>query len=154
MICRNCDKDFPDDFRFCDSCGGPLEIDQNSIETIESTETTQENRLDYNNSNQVSAYSTNKNQYPSFDKSQFDMSGEAVGISEWLSVLWLVLIPFMGWLIFFIVMLIWAFASTKQSKKTFARAALIVLLVGVVLCVFMITIIGLLFQYYQYHPIF
>ncbi|MDD4796651.1 MAG: hypothetical protein PHO66_02665 [Eubacteriales bacterium] len=52
-----------------------------------------------------------------------------VGIGEWIGVFVLSCIP----LVNIIMLLVWAFGNAKPSKKNYARATLILALIGVVL---------------------
>lgn len=59
-------------------------------------------------------------------------NNQTVSLGDWIGTLILTGIPLVG----FIMLLVWAFGdNTKASKKNFARASLILMLVGVVLSI-------------------
>ena len=59
---------------------------------------------------------------------------------NWLSFYGLIFIPYVGWMIFLVMLIIWAFSSnTPTTKKNWARASLIFILVVAVLGLMLVT---------------
>lgn len=57
---------------------------------------------------------------------------EPVSVGEWVGIMLLPLIPCVGGLVWLILMFVWAFDdNAKASKRTYARASLIIALIGV-----------------------
>lgn len=64
---------------------------------------------------------------------------QPVSLLNWLGTYGLMLIPFVGWLVYLIMLFIWSFGNeTPASKKNWARATLIF---GVVYFIFLIVLI-------------
>lgn len=110
MFCKNCGSSLPDDVKFCPNCG---------------TENTED--------------SVPSNGVPS-QKSPNAIVGqqEPVPLSQWC---WLLLnfIPFIGGLIIFVLIIVWAVGNPKTDKYpcrvNFARASLIMMLITFVLII-------------------
>lgn len=135
--CTNCNREFDNDTEFCPSCG--LRLTTYNADPMPAA---------------PPAPAAQPYQAP-FVQSQ--PNAEPVTVGEWMIML-VNLIPCIGPLIYFIIMLVWAFGNdAKPSKKTFGKANLIILLVSfgiVVLSIVVITIIGVsissLIQDYEY----
>lgn len=119
MICTGCGKSYEDGSSFCRDCGAPLVPDLNAA--------------------QDTAADAAPIQAP-----QAAAEPNTVSIGEWIWVLLLPLIPCVGWLVWLVMMFVWGFGeNVKPSKKSFARASLIVALVSVVLII-VLAVIGAL----------
>lgn len=119
MICTNCSNSYEDGASFCRDCGAPLVPNMNAPQGGAGAAPPEPARKAAQEPNTVS-------------------------IGEWIWVLLLPLIPCVGWLVWLVMMFVWGFGETvKPSKKTFARASLIVALVAVVL-VIVLAVIGTL----------
>ncbi len=115
--CFKCEREFDDDVQFCPGCG---------------------TRLDEVQAGQALEIKENDN-----DKKK-NTNNEPVSVLEWMVML-VNIIPFVGQLIYFIIMLVWAFSdTTKPSKKTFAKATLIIYLISIAVfvAVFFILVVG------------
>lgn len=72
-----------------------------------------------------------------------------VTLAEWLGVFCLNLIPVMGPVVFFVMLFVWAFGSTKKpSLKNFARAVLLFLaiLLGIGLLLLIVYVLASIFS--------
>ena len=113
--CFKCEREFDDDVVFCSGCG---------------------RKLDEPEAVQASVCND--------DEKKKNVNNEPVSVGEWMVML-VNIIPFVGQLIYFIIMLVWAFSdTTKPSKKTFAKANLIIYLisVAVVIAAFFLILVG------------
>ncbi len=78
------------------------------------------------------------------DDKKKNVNNETVNVGEWLVML-VNIIPFIGQLIYFVIMLVWAFSDNiKPSKKTFAKANLIIyaISVAILIAAFFLIFIG------------
>lgn len=118
--CNNCNRDFDDSVDFCPTCGARLGDGAQANAAFEQPSAT-----------------------PQFEQPQAQVpipqpvpaprpvNQEPVTVGEWM-VLLVNLIPCVGPLVYFIIMLVWAFGdNTKPSKKTFGKANLIIYLVSI-----------------------
>ena len=121
MVCRSCGKNYEDGHSFCRECGAPL-VPMTDGQTVQ----------DSNGAQGRQPKKTVGVESPS----------QVVSVGEWILVLLMPLIPCVGWLVWLVMMFVWGFGSgVKPSKKTFARASLIIALVVLVL-VILILVIG------------
>ena len=68
-------------------------------------------------------------------------SEKPMSFGNWMALFALLFIPYIGALIFIVLIFIWAFGSqTAPTKKNFARALLVVLLVGILLTIVMFVV--------------
>lgn len=114
MNCKVCGRNIErEEANFCEYCGASLR------DTVEAAE----------------VQSNAAEQIVSVDK-----TGEKViTFQNWLGVMMLPLIPFVGSLIYIVMMFIWAFGgNVPKSKKNWARANLIVTAIGFLLLVYLI----------------
>lgn len=59
---------------------------------------------------------------------------EHVSVGMWIGIFFINFVPFIGTLIYLIMLFVWAFGSTpKRSLKNFAKAQLILMLIGLIL---------------------
>lgn len=130
--CSTCNREFDDSVTFCSSCGQRLaNSDPQPQAPIPPVEVV------YNQ--------------PAFTPNTPTDPQEPVTLGEWM-VLLVQLIPCVGWLIYLIIMLTWIFGDqVKPSKRTFAKATLIIwgASIGLLLIVYLVSFsIGLsLFDY-------
>ena len=112
--CFKCEREFDDDVVFCSGCGTKLD----EVQSVQALEIKEDKKKNTNN--------------------------EPVSVGEWLVML-VNIIPFIGQFIYFIIMLVWAFSDNiKPSKKTFAKATLIIYLISIAVfvAVFFILVVG------------
>lgn len=105
--CSNCNREFDDGVTFCSSCGQRLADSQAQPQTPAMP-------AEAGYSQTAAAPNTS------------NASQEPVTLGEWM-VLLVQLIPCVGWLVYLIIMLTWIFGeNVKPSKRTFAKANLII----------------------------
>lgn len=113
--CNNCNRDFDDSVDFCPTCGARLGDGAQANAAFE----------------QPQAQAPIPQPVPA----PRPVNQEPVTVGEWM-VLLVNLIPCVGPLVYFIIMLVWAFGdNVKPSKKTFGKANLIICLVYLGICV-------------------
>lgn len=117
MICSQCGKNNPDDARFCDGCGNTLQaapINQGYAPPPPPPPPPQ-----YQQSYQQPGYT------PAVDNSP-------LSVGQYIGMYLIQLIPVVG----FILLLVWAFsADTNLNKKNWAKAMLIIMLIGIALTI-------------------
>lgn len=112
MVCNNCGRTNSEQARFCEYCGQSLSAEQAPANPI-----------------------LPKTQVVNEEKEK------PVSLGNWLGSFALMLIPFVGGLVFFIMLFVWAFAGyVPESKKNWARAMLIIAAIGLVLAIIIIAI--------------
>ena len=61
---------------------------------------------------------------------------EHVSVGGWIGIFCINLIPLIGWLIYFIMLFVWAFGDTKKKTlKNFAKANLVIFVIFLVLAI-------------------
>lgn len=69
-----------------------------------------------------------------------DDSEKPISFGNWMGTMLLPVIPILGIFIYFVMLFVWAFGSeTPKSKKNWARATLVVLLVSIIILVVIMT---------------
>jgi hypothetical protein len=117
MECQVCGRNNQGNANFCENCGNSLRTDN------------YENQGgDYYQQPYYSQEMNNQGVNPTEEKET------PISFKSWLGTLLLPLIPFVGGLIYIVMLFVWAFDNnTPQSKKNWARASLLVSLIGFVL---------------------
>lgn len=151
MYCPHCNSENPEGVKFCVHCGCKVE---NSVSNDNTGK-------DYNQSYQQPNYNqTQPNQQPVYVQQPASKAkDEHMTVGGWLGVFCINLIPFVGTLIYLIMMFVWAFGSTpKKSLKTFARAQLLIMAIAIVLVIILFIIIFAVvssnhnaYSYYSYY---
>lgn len=117
MVCPNCGKEVAPGTRFCESCGAKLE----------------------EQSTQNSGYYASPVQ--SAPQPQASVYREPVTAGGYILRYLINLIPLVGWLIYIVMLFVWAGDKTKEeSFNNWAKAQLIIILISVIL-----VIVGALF---------
>ncbi len=150
MKCNVCGRHIDNEnANFCENCGNSFRENYNNHQEINTDKT-----KDYNNKNayNTNTYNTRANTYndKNYNKSsQSTNQEEPISFGHWMLILSLpillmfVPIPFLGPIIYIVIMLIWAFGkNTQTSKRNWARANLLVSII-----VLIITIIGTIFLF-------
>lgn len=111
MVCNNCGRQsMTEDAKFCEYCGGSLRANVPANPLLP---------------NQAVVNEVDKEKPVSF--------------LNWLGSYALVLIPFVGWLVFLIMLFVWAFGGyVPTSKKNWARAILVLMAIGIVIAIIFI----------------
>jgi hypothetical protein len=120
MICSQCGKNNPDDARFCDGCGNTLQAAPiNQGYAPPPPPPPQYQQPQYQQSYQQPGYT------PAVDNSP-------LSVGQYIGMYLIQLIPVVG----FILLLVWAFsADTNLNKKNWAKAMLIIMLIGIALTI-------------------
>ncbi len=119
MICSQCGKNNPDDARFCDGCGNTLQAAPINQGYAPPPPPPQYQQPQYQQSYQQPGYT------PAVDNSP-------LSVGQYIGMYLIQLIPVVG----FILLLVWAFsADTNLNKKNWAKAMLIIMLIGIALTI-------------------
>ena len=112
MVCPNCGKEVAPGTRFCESCGAKLE----------------------EQSTQNSGYYASPVQ--SAPQPQASVYREPVTAGGYILRYLINLIPLVGWLIYIVMLFVWAGDKTKEeSFNNWAKAQLIIILISVILVI-------------------
>lgn len=123
MRCENCGAELADGTRFCTSCGA--EVSTNAAqETV-----VEQQQADYN---QQYHQPPQQQYYPQ------PVMDPPLSVGQYIGILLLMIIPVVNLLF----LLIWAFGSTNRNRKNFARAALIMAIIGIAITVILMIILG------------
>lgn len=149
MYCPHCNSENPEGVKYCTHCGNQME---NSVSNDNSNQAYNQNyNQNYNQSYQQPVYV----QQPAANTEEEHMT-----VGGWIGVFCINLIPFVGTLIYIIMMFVWAFGSTpKKSLKTFAKAQLLMMAIVLVLVIILFIIIFAVvsssshnaYSYYSYY---
>ncbi len=126
MRCESCGAELPDGTRYCTNCGAEVLPD-------DAQELAGEQQPDYN---QQYTYIPQQQQQQYHPQPVMD---PPLSVGQYVGMFLLMLIPIVN----LILLLVWGFGSTNQNRKNFARAALIMALIGI----FITIILALLFMY-------
>lgn len=119
MICPKCGNDNPDGSRFCAYCGAPTDL-----------------KIDTPDGNPYREPVQPTEAYAAPQETAAPYFG-VQSIGTWFLNLFLAGLPIIG----FIMLLIWSFTSeTHPEKKSWARAALIWLIIRVIVCAILVFI--------------
>lgn len=115
MVCNTCGRVIKnEEANFCDYCGAPVHG---------------RNGFDMNSSTVP----------PAYEISGVDYKDKPISFLNWLATLLLINIPIVGW----ILLLIWAFGrNVEPSKKNWARAYLILVLIAFIILRLLLYSIG------------
>lgn len=119
MVCPNCGKEVASGTRFCESCGAKLE----------------------EQSTQNSGYYASPVQ--SAPQPQASVYREPVTAGGYILRYLISLIPVVGWIIYIVMLFVWAGDKTKEeSFNNWAKAQLILMLIGVVITILCFAVFG------------
>jgi len=128
MVCNTCGRHIQNkEANFCDYCGasfrGDSEIKPSSTYTYQSK-----------------GEDTPAPMPPPMPEAiNIDNKEKTVPVLEWLGAYLIMFIPFVGGIVFFIMMLIWSFSKTiPTSKRNWARATLIFYIITFILLIFVV----------------
>lgn len=126
-FCQYCGNQMDDNSNFCQSCGKSQSISNSSSST--SSAPTQSSQPTYTAP------------YSNYNQTSTNISSPLT-VGQYIGMFILTAIPFVG----FILLLVWAFGSeSNMNKKNYARAALILALIGIILSIiFSVALGGLL----------
>lgn len=134
MVCKNCNHEIDNGAMFCTYCGTPVEQDND----YGANQSKYGNQYQSYNNGYNQQYNTqyqqtyNSQPVPPVAPPYGTPDTQPVSIGGWIGVMLLTCLPIVN----LIMLFVWAFSSsTKKSLKNYARAALILALIGVVLVV-------------------
>lgn len=136
MNCPNCHAENPDGNTYCTVCGSCLTQDNSTNQEQQNAYNTQQPYADP----QQQPYATQQPYTPQQPQYQQPIVqniivppvDEHMSVMGWVGRFCINLIPFVGPLIYFIMLFVWAFGDTpKKSLKTFAKANLLIIAVCV-----------------------
>ncbi|HAL73726.1 MAG TPA: hypothetical protein DCM45_01380 [Clostridiales bacterium] len=130
MFCPNCGKSNPDDSKFCENCGSNL------LETAAPPPPVQPAPAFTPPPVQPAYAPPPQAQYYPPQNGAVNEQTKPVGVGGYLGMFALNFIPFVGPLIFFIMLFVWAFGSkANMNKKNLSRALLLMMLILIVIYV-------------------
>jgi uncharacterized membrane protein YvbJ len=118
MICKSCGRQIlNDEANFCEYCGNSLkDYMQQTINNVSQQQVLTDN-IEFKT--------------PDMEKE------EPISFLNWIGSYGLMFIPIVGWLVFPIMLFVWAFGKkTPQSKKNWSRATLILYAVFIIFLLF------------------
>ena len=122
MFCNNCGKMIPDGTAFCTECGSAVAA---------------ETKNDANNVNSASGEeqkSAGNTPYNNVVHNYYQMQRQPVSVAGWIGRSLIPMIPLLGPIIYFIMLFVWSGDNSKEeSFKNWAKAQLVVMLIGVIL---------------------
>lgn len=132
MVCKSCGRDnINENANFCEYCGE--DIRESNIHNTQPT---------YDYSNQSGTGGTSATPPHPTQAIEINKNEKPVSFLNWLGTYAIMLIPFVGGIVFFIMLIIWSVSNNiPESKKNWARANLvfmIIMLVIVLIFVFMV----------------
>jgi len=130
MFCPNCGKSNPDDSKFCESCG------TNMLEPAAAPPAPVQPAYTPPPQAQPAYAPPPQAQYYPSQNAVVPDQYKPVGVGGYLGMFALNFIPFIGPLIFFIMLFVWSFGSRANiNKKNLSRALLLMMLILIVIYV-------------------
>ncbi|MGF7141861.1 hypothetical protein HNQ56_000271 [Anaerotaenia torta] len=152
MICNNCGRQIQNEAaNFCEYCGFSFREQRQGTEAGAVPEPGQ-SFLPRQDMQQRPLSMSGMEQFPSGMTQAGLPQGEAqdkpISFLGWLGTYALLLVPYVGWLIFIVMLFVWAFSnSTPATKKNWARVTLI--FVGILIIALLVLMIFVYMPYYQ-----
>ena len=115
---------------FCKKCGGKLESYASHCAFC---------------GEKVEKYDANTN----YIKQERNDNNEHMTVAKWIGFTFVNAIPFVGQIIYFVLLFKWAFGSTKDlTLKNYARANLIIIAISIILLVLLVVLYSTIFVSY------
>ncbi len=144
MICKNCNTENNDNAIYCALCGAPLSPENGFSPNNPDPYNAPSNQQPYGNQQPIFYQSydqTYQQPYTPQYVNNYSNEDEHVSVAGWVGRMCIPLIPFVGGLIYIIMLFVWAFGSTpKKSLKTFAKAQLLVMAIALGIAVIILLI--------------
>ncbi|MDD4113205.1 MAG: hypothetical protein PHC56_09285 [Herbinix sp.] len=145
MVCNSCGRDNQNqNANFCEYCGASFREGD-----VHESEPTPTNNYSYQSGTGNASVPT----APAVPAQAIEIKDNKKPVSyiNWLGTYFIMLIPFVGWLVFLVMLIVWSTSSnTPESKKNWARATLTFAIIMIVL----ILILVLMFLSLIRDPIF
>ncbi len=144
MVCKSCGRDNQkSEANFCEYCGASFREG-----VVNEFVDTPADNYSYQGGTGYASATTQSVQTQSIEVMDKD---KPVSYLNWLGTYGIILIPFVGGLVFFIMLIIWSVSSTTpESKRNWARATLTFMIVMIIL----VLIIGAMFLSALRNPLF
>lgn len=132
MICKVCGREVrSENANFCEYCGASLREDRAGAEQPGNQNGYGEGYGAASNQ-EYGRRQTREGSKPAVEKE------EPVSFKNWILTFLIQLIPFVGSLVYMVMLFVWSFGSnTNRSKRNWARATLIMMLLSLVLLILM-----------------
>lgn len=136
MVCNSCGRDNKNEnANFCEYCGESFR--EGNVQKTEPTY----------NSNQGGTENASVIQ-PPMPSQAIDINKDKKPVSflNWLGTYAIMLIPLVGGLVFFVMLIVWSFSSnTPESKKNWARATLVFMIILLIIALlFILMFVGMM----------
>jgi len=128
MFCEHCGNKLPDEAKFCDNCGAKIEEANSSYEkAAQSPPNYAQSSSEYYAVPDENPYATP--QYSSYSAPASAMNS-VLSVGNYILMFILMYIPIVN----IVLLFVWGFGkNTNPNKKNFARAALILMAIGLIL---------------------
>lgn len=135
MFCENCGKNLPDGARFCNGCGAKTAPAQAARQEAERPAVNTAPPPVYT----PTAQTPPQNTYTPPASYSPQRGSEPLRVGQYIAMFLLQCIPLVG----IILLFVWAFSSTENpNKKNYARAVLILSVIGLILSIIFGTVIA------------
>lgn len=139
MFCEKCGKELPEIAKFCDKCGHPVAAAP--APQAEVPKETPTPAAPVNTPPRPQAPVQNAPVFPN----AYVAPKAPISVGGWIGRSLIPMIPFVGAIIYFIMLFVWAGDKTKEeSFNNWAKAQLWVMLISVVLLILFIVVFGAL----------
>lgn len=149
MECKVCGRHVDnEDANFCENCGNSFrenyQNNDNNAYKQQNNNYNQENTT-YNQRNTNSQYSYGQESNTNNQYNTSDQYEKPISFGQWMLILglpyllMLIPVPFAGTIIYFVILLVWAFSNnTQPSKKNYAKANLLITVIVTVLAIILV----------------
>ena len=137
-FCTECGANVPDDLKFCTGCGKAMAPSASSQSPVQAAQTPP---IQVTQASPVYTPPVNVPQQPVFMGNERPPRGSryaVVGTMNFLGSFLLLFIPVVG----LIIAIVWAIGSGNQNKRNFARAYLILMVIGIALGILLYFVIS------------
>lgn len=147
MVCNSCGRNNENqNANFCEYCGASFRV-ADAHDTVPT----------YNYSYQSTTESTSEQKPPTMTTQAIDINENKKPVSylNWLGTYFIMLIPIVGGIVFFIMLIIWSVGNNApESKRNWARATLTFMIIMFILSLLLILMFVLMFRDPVFQDIF
>ena len=144
MFCENCGEQMAENALTCPKCGAAARPARPAVEQPAYRPPVQQQNTPTVPIPPVQQYSQPVYAQPYFQAPVMppvNTANEHVSVGGWVGIFCINLIPVLGWLIYLILLFVWAFGDTKKKTlKNFAKATLIGMLIMIILGIAVVVI--------------
>lgn len=132
MVCNSCGRDNKNEnANFCEYCGESFR--ESNVEKIETT---------YNYSNQSGTGNASATPLMASQAVGNGKNEKPVSFLNWLGTYAIMFIPFVGGIVFFVMLIIWSVSSNvPESKKNWARANLVFMVILIIIALIFVLMV-------------